>query len=220
VTVEAGSAADPPIHTSAGRAYATIKERIVTLEMAPGSAIRERALAENLCLGRTPVREALKLLEAEQLVMTVPGRGMFVSNVSIMDLQQIAEIRVELESLAARLAVVRATATEIAQLEQYCDLTTGTHELQPSQAIHVDRRLHALFANASHNDYLAREIERFYSLSLRLWHLAFERVHTADLDMTVHSRLVGAMKARNADLAGTLMRDHIHNFQRSIRAAM
>jgi DNA-binding GntR family transcriptional regulator len=105
------------LSTDADKAYQIIKEKIITLELPPGSAIHETALAEELQLGRTPIREALKLLQAEQLVTTVPRRGMFVSSISITDLQQIAEVRMQLEGLAARLAAQRATPEELMALE-------------------------------------------------------------------------------------------------------
>jgi len=206
--------------TSADKAYQTIKEKIITLDMAPGTAIHEVELAGQLQLGRTPVREALKLLQAEKLVTTVPRRGMFVSSIAITDLQEIAEVRVELEGLSARLAAERATDEELAEIGEKGRQADGAADLDPRQAIHLDRRLHTLISAASHNDYLISEVERFYNLSLRLWYVALARVHTADLDMHVHSELFEAIQARDAARAEELMREHIRSFHRSIRAAM
>lgn len=206
--------------TSASKAYDIIKEKIITLEMPPGSAIHEVSLAERLEFGRTPVREALKLLQAEKLVTTVPRRGMFVSSVAITDLQQIAEVRVELEGLSARLAAERATTEDLLQIDASYQEAAAHAGMDPLRAIHLDRRLHSLMAQASHNAYLISEVERFYSLSLRLWHLALARVQTADLDMQVHQHLVEAIQSRDAARAEQLMREHIRSFQRSIRQAM
>ena len=77
---------------------------IVTLELAPGSVIDEAELQEELQMGRTPIREALKRLSLESLVSIVPRRGMFVTNIGINDLQRLLEVRLELETLAVRLA--------------------------------------------------------------------------------------------------------------------
>jgi len=206
--------------TTASRAYDIIKEKIITLEMPPGSPIHEVNLSEELQLGRTPVREALKLLHAEKLVTTIPQRGMFVSSVALTDLQQIAEVRVELEGLSARLAAERATPDEVAEIDALCRQASDQANGEPRQAIQIDRRLHAVIAKASHNEHLMSEVERFYSLSLRLWHLALARIQTADLDMQVHRELLEAITARDPGRAAELMREHIRSFHRSIRAAM
>jgi DNA-binding GntR family transcriptional regulator len=211
---------ETPADTSAARAYEIIKHKIITLEMAPGSAIHESALAEELNLGRTPIREALRLLQSEKLVTTVPRRGMFVSNVSITDLQQIAEVRIQLEGLAARLAAERATPEEIELIEEHCVQAERSPESDPRRVIHTDRRLHLLIAQASHNEYLTSEVDRYYSLSLRLWHLALARVQTADLDVGVHRAVMQAIKARDPERAESLMQEHIRNFHRAIRSAM
>jgi len=220
MTLQAQGLGKEASDTSANRAYEIIKHKIITLEMAPGSAIRESALADELQLGRTPIREALRLLQAEQLVATIPRRGMFVTNVSITDLQQIAEVRIELEGLAARLAAERATPEEVVRLEEHCDEAERSPDKDPRRVIHTDRRLHIWIAEASHNDYLVTEVDRYYTLSLRLWHLALARVQTADLDVSVHRRVTEAIKDRDADRAEALMQEHIRNFHRSIRAAM
>ncbi|MGQ9666501.1 MAG: GntR family transcriptional regulator [Anaerolineae bacterium] len=206
--------------TDADKAYQTIKEKIITLELPPGSAIHETALAEELRLGRTPIREALKLLQAEQLVTTVPRRGMFVSSISITDLQQIAEVRVQLEGLAARLAAQRATAEELAALEEACRQAAEASTRPAHEAIHIDRKLHSLIASAAHNEYLKTEVERFYSLSLRLWYVALTRVRTQDLDIQMHFQVLDAIRSRDAQHAEALMQEHIHNFHKAIRALL
>ncbi len=98
-------------------AYRAIKRKIATLELPPSSLINEQKLVQELGIGRTPVREALHRLALENLVTIVPRRGTFVSNVGITDLQELAEIRQELEGLAARLAVERMDADYLAEME-------------------------------------------------------------------------------------------------------
>jgi len=91
--------------TDAHQAYALIRERIITTQMMPGALIQINDLMAELGLGRTPIREALKLLEVENLVTVSPRRGMFVTDVSVTDLLQVHELRMELEPLCAGLAV-------------------------------------------------------------------------------------------------------------------
>jgi len=206
--------------TDVDKAYAILKDKIVTLEMPPGSAIHETTLAHELNLGRTPIREALKLLQAEQLVVTVPRRGMFVSSVTITDLHQIAEVRTELEGLAARLAAQRASEAEIDMIRSASEHIREALDQVPKEAIYTDRRLHSLIAEASHNTYLSTEVERFYNLSLRLWHLALSRIRTRDLDIQAHYDLIEAIVRHDASDAEEIMREHIRNFHRAIREAI
>src|SRR5260370_5958470 len=93
-------------------AYHRILERIVCLEMPPGSVVNEAHLREELKIGRTPIREALQRLARENLVRSIPHRGTFVTDVNITDLARITEVRVVLESHAARLAAERLSTTD------------------------------------------------------------------------------------------------------------
>src|SRR5438045_9145460 len=93
-------------------AYTRILDRIVSLEMPPGSVVNEARLREELGIGRTPIREALQRLARENLVRSIPHRGTFVTDVNITDLARITEVRTVLESHAARLAEDKITTTD------------------------------------------------------------------------------------------------------------
>jgi DNA-binding GntR family transcriptional regulator len=206
--------------TDAHRAYRLIKDRIISLELAPGDVIQDIALIEQLHLGRTPIREALKLLEAENLVVSVPRRGVFVSHISITDLQQLCEIRVELEGLSARLAAQRSTDDDLGSVRDCSE----QHQLAQTDnvvvRIYADRKMHLALAAATHNRFLDTEIERFYDLSLRLWRLALDHVRAEDVNIASHCDIVSAVVERDADRAESLMREHIRDFQLRIKAAM
>src|SRR5438552_17210365 len=91
-------------------AYQRILERIVRLEMAPGSVVNEARLREELGIGRTPIREALQRLGRENLVRSIPHRGTFVTDLNIPDLAPITEVRVVPEAPPARPAPAERTA--------------------------------------------------------------------------------------------------------------
>src|SRR3954451_15866477 len=91
----------------AERAYLELRDRIVTLSLAPGSALREDELMTELGIGRTPLREAVKRLALENLLSVQPRRGTFVSDVDSSDIVNITEVRAELEGYAAELAAER-----------------------------------------------------------------------------------------------------------------
>src|SRR5579875_4223244 len=100
----------------ADRAYDELRDRIVTLRIAPGEPIDEDAIGEELGMGRTPVREAIKRLALENLVTVFPRRGTFASEINITDLAHISDVRVQLESHAAFRAAQRLTDALRAEL--------------------------------------------------------------------------------------------------------
>src|SRR4029077_11981955 len=87
-----------PVESLADKAYHAIRRLIVSLELAPGAVIDERSLIEQLGIGRTPVREALRRLAEERLVEVYPRRGMFVTGVDIRQLAPIFQGRESLEA--------------------------------------------------------------------------------------------------------------------------
>ena len=207
--------------TDTTRAYQQIKQKIISLELAPGAVIHDAELIRELGVGRTPIREALKLLEAERLVVTVPRRGIFVTHVSITDLQQITEVRMELEGLAARLAARRATADELEQLKTLAKTAADGNGLDDTATrLARDRELHQRLAAAAHNQFLEVEIERFYAVSTRLWYLTIERLPASEVDILAHQQIVEALEQRDELRAESLIREHIRDFQRTVKQAM
>ena len=98
---------------------------IVSLELAPGSAIKEPELTARLGIGRTPVREALRRLALERLVEVYPRRGMFVTTVDVRDLARLCEVRAVLEPEAARLAAERATRADLEEINALLEELAG-----------------------------------------------------------------------------------------------
>ena len=93
----------------ADRAYVELRDRLVTLRIAPGAPIDEDLLGRELEMGRTPVREAIKRLALENLVTVFPRRGTFASEINITDLAHISDVRTQLEGHAAYRAAQRIT---------------------------------------------------------------------------------------------------------------
>src|SRR5215218_228432 len=91
----------------AERAYVQLRDRIVTLRLAPGTMLREDELMSELGIGRTPLREAIKRLALENLVAVQPRSGTYVTSVDAADIVHISEVRAELEAQAADLAARR-----------------------------------------------------------------------------------------------------------------
>ncbi|MEW5960849.1 MAG: GntR family transcriptional regulator [Chloroflexota bacterium] len=204
--------------TDADRAYHQLKERIITVKMPPGSIIHETELMAELRLGRTPIREALKRLQTENLVVVAPRRGLFVADITITDLQQIFEVRVEIESLCARLATQRFTPEHLAEMrELVAEYRAGDKE-NIRFVLDLDRRMHSLLARATGNKFLYDEFELFYNLSIRIWHLAINRIESKDIDLEAHLDILAAIEAGDSCRAEQRMREHIQHFHQTIKS--
>lgn len=203
----------------AEHAYEEMRDRIVTLQLPPGTVLREDELMSEMGIGRTPLREAVKRLALERLVEVQPRRGTFVSAVEAADIQNVTEVRAELEAYAAELAAVRldpeARATAKALRDEVEHLTSpDQHEL-----MRFDERIHRFTWDAAHNPFLAQTLERYFTHSLRIWYLVLDRVPALDHAVHDQTQLLEAILDRNPDHARTIMREHVLAFQREILAA-
>jgi DNA-binding GntR family transcriptional regulator len=123
----------------ADRAYRELRDRLVTLRIAPGAPIDEDLIGRELKMGRTPVREAIKRLALENLVTVFPRRGTFASEINITDLAHISDVRAQLESHAAYRAAERITDAQREELaalldELHASRGTDDAEAPPSGA--------------------------------------------------------------------------------------
>lgn len=203
--------------TNAEKAYTQIKGKIITAEMPPGSVINEAQLMEEFALGRTPIREAIKQLQSENLVMVTPRKGMFVADIAVTDLLQIFEVRVELESFATRLAAERITESELLDLQKLAKSYREVDIADKDTLIKLDSEFHALLANATHNKFLIKEIEYYYNLSLRIWYIALNYAKPDDIDVDAHIEILEAIQARDAEKAEQRMKKHIQDFHKTIK---
>jgi DNA-binding GntR family transcriptional regulator len=202
------------------KAYLAIRERIVSLELRPGAVINERALVESLGIGRTPVREALRRLAQEQLVEVYPRRGMFVTTVEIRDLASLCEVRTVLESHGARLAAERASEAdrqELAGLVAELDRDEA-HDQRALMAF--DRRIHQAIYRCAHNEFLARTLEEYYVLALRIWHLALDQASGLEAAVQEHRPLLEAIRTGSGDDAAEIMRRHVDDFEQAMRRVL
>jgi DNA-binding GntR family transcriptional regulator len=204
------------------RAYFAIRELIVTLDLAPGAVVSERDLMQRLELGRTPVREALRDLARDGLVEVFPRRGIFVSTVDVGDIAGLSEVRLVLETHAARLAAERSTPADHAQTTALLEeLEHTAAQPQERALIELDQRIHRHVYHAAHNTFAEATLNEYYVLALRIWFLALDRV--ADrLDRSVHEHrtLLEAIRDRDPERAESAMRAHILSFDAAIRAVL
>lgn len=206
-----------------GIAYRQIKDKIITLALPPASVIDEASLATELAIGLTPVRQALRRLAFENFVVILPRRGTIVADLNPSDLHKIFEMRVELETLAARLAAERATEEQIRGMDQL-----SAEALLPCQAQHnqselnlhlldLDHRMHSLLSQAAHNEFLEETLEWLYGHILRLWNASIHRVTDLQVAMIEHRTIFEAVRDGDAEAAATQMRRHVQRFQQAFQ---
>ena len=206
----------------ADRAYVAIRDQLIMLEIRPGEPIDDDELARSLGVGRTPVREALKRLEGDRLVVTYPRRGTFATGMDITDLAHISEIRVQLEPLAARRAAEHAVRHVRDELDQ---LAVRIEELDVSRVdrdelMRWDLVVHRSIYRAAGNPHLEDVLVRYDNLATRIFCLFLDRLPTVDEHVGEHIGLLRAIAAGDADRAEELAREHVVGFERAIRAVL
>ena len=214
-------ARNPARELLADRAYDALRDRIVTLQIAPGAPIDEDMIGDQLGMGRTPVREAIKRLALENLVTVFPRRGTFASEINITDLAHISEVRVQLEGQAAYRASQRLTAEgreELRGLLAELDVVerSGDHEALMA----IDAAVHRFVHRAAGNPYLEETLSRYFNLSLRIWYLALDRLPHIGARVHEHRVVLEAILAGEPDRARLVMAEHVETFEREIRSVL
>lgn len=201
------------------RAYAALRDRLISLQIPPGSPIDEDGLTRELGVGRTPVREAVRRLVLEGLVVVYPRRGTFASTIDITSLSDITDVRSQLEPHAAARAAALADA---ADRQEAAELVAELERAAASQRslIELDARVHRFVHRCSRNPYLARDLDRYLNMSLRIWHLTFDRLPPLDDPVREHRVLLEAIGRGDAEAARAIALEHVLDFARKMRAAL
>jgi DNA-binding GntR family transcriptional regulator len=202
-------------------AYLTLRHRIVTLEMPPGSPIAEDDVMHELGVSRTPIREAIIRLAKDGLVTVVPRRQTLVSEIRIGHLAEISEVRAELEGFAAGLAAERFAPEDAGELTDLLDELDQLERLgDRATLIELDRKVHDFVYRTCRNAFLTADGSRYYYLSLRIWFLVLDRVARLDEAVREHRELLLAIEAGNPVAASEVARRHVTAFEEAIRQVL
>ena len=210
-----------PRELLADRAYEQLRDRIVTLRISPGAPIDEDAIGQELEMGRTPVREAIKRLALENLVTVFPRRGTFASEINITDLAHISDVRGVLEGHAAFRAAERITRPQrdtLAELLVELGRSEGSDDTEALMAL--DAQVHRFIYRCAANPYMEETLGRYFNLSMRIWHLVIDRLPLLFASVHEHDDLLRAIAAGEAERARDIVADHIATFEREIRAVL
>ena len=205
----------------ADRAYIELRDRIVTLAIRPGEPIDEDRIGDELGIGRTPVREAIKRLALENLVVVYPRRGTFATEINISDLAHISDVRRELEGHAAFRAAQRLTPGQRVELDLLLaelEHARATEDL--AGLMELDTRVHRFIYRAAANPYLEQTLDRYFNLSLRIWYLVLDRLPELAARVHEHDDMLRAIRDGEDARARAIVAEHIETFERGIRGAL
>lgn len=187
-----------------------IKQRILNGTYGPGERLRQEAVAGEFGVSRTPLREALRMLEREGLVILRPGRGAEVVSGDVGTLLQAYRVREVLDGLAARNLALRHTGETLGTLQAIIDRQRLTLDpWQPEEYAPLNVEFHGTIFQAADNEYLARQTSVLHMTAnvfvpYRL--LDAGRVRKA---ITEHQRILDSIRTGQADAAEAAARDHI-----------
>jgi len=201
-----------PVRMSAKeRALSQIQRWIIDGTLQPGEKLVDAELAEALGVSRTPVREALQLLEVQGLVEMHPGRDTRVKTIEKEDIQKLYATLAALHSLAAETAAEYFTAEQIEQLKGLnAEFAAAIENGQPYQAMELDEQFHNLIVDASDNSYVAS-----FSASLQIHIRRFKYVFLAQpvsatsASVEEHARIIQALENKDGALASSVMKQNL-----------
>lgn len=206
----------------ADQAYIALRDQLIMLEIPPLAPIDDEGLSARLGLGRTPVREALKRLETERLVISYPRRGTFATAVDISDLTDVCEIRLALEPLAARRAALAASSARRDELRALADRIRVLDSAQSARTelMRWDVSVHRSIYRAAGNPYLEDTLTRYYNLATRIHCMFLDRLDHVAGHVDEHCELLYAIADGDAERAESVCRQHVEGFEKAIRAVL
>lgn len=193
-------------------AVQAIRDMIVSGELPAGERVPERVITERLGISRTPLREALKVLEVEGLVQISPNRGAMVVKLSLGDVEAVIEMLIGLELNAAELACVRASDEEIARAEElHHEMASAYRRGALIEYFNINQQIHEQIFVCAHNAALLR-VYRAESARIRRFRFVSNREATRwPRAVQEHEQILDALKQREGAILREVLRAHHWN---------
>lgn len=195
-----------------------LKTAIITGKLAPGERLSEEKLTSSLNVGRVPLREALRRLEAEGYVTFLSNQEMAVSKPTMEDLQEYYTIASVLEGLAARLAVERAQPEELSRLRELHQLLREAYQKRDlSRYYEANSNFHHFIAEIARNERLYRLIEQMRQEIQKTRIFSLHLPQRLDYSMREHDQILDAFLKKNPELAEATMVKHLQNQMEALK---
>jgi DNA-binding GntR family transcriptional regulator len=196
--------------------YEFLKERIVNGTYTPGEKLNERDLARLVNVSRTPVREALRVLEHEGFVTNVAKKGVSVKKYSIEELDTLHRMLIRLESLAVEMAAPRLSERDIATLESMTNrLQSLASKKRYIEYLTLNFEFHLFFAKVSGSKELYDAIAALRKRVFRFYHAHIMLAHDPDRYVQFHREIIDALKKKNRARPEKIMEKHIEHARKS-----
>ena len=197
--------------------FNTLRQAILKGELKPGERLMEIALAERLGVSRTPIREAMRKLELEGLVVMIPRRGAQVANITEKDLNDVLEVRIALENMATEKACTRMTEEEMGKLwlaaKEFERMISDGNLVRLAEA---DVAFHEIIYRASDNKRLNQVLNNLREQMYRYRVEYLKEEETRNLLVKEHEELTRAIRARDVAKAQEISFQHLENQRKAI----
>jgi len=197
--------------------FNSIRGAIISGVLKPGERLMEVQLAEKMGVSRTPIREAIRKLELEGLVVMIARKGAYVADLSIKNITDVLEVRAVLEGLASGLAALRMTEEEIKDLEltaRHFEQAMNSNDVEG--VIQTDIEFHEKIFKATRNEKLLQltnslmeQVQRFRVMYLN------KAIKSTNL-IKEHYKIAEAISKRNREMAENISKIHIQNAEKDM----
>jgi DNA-binding GntR family transcriptional regulator len=195
------------------RVVSALRDAIIAGRLKPGERIRERELVSLLGVSRSPLREAIRILETEGFITSLAHRGARVSEVSAVDLHDMLDVRIMLESFAARLFIERLDEAALRAMEEQVERSRAPgYRVDLQENFDLGLEFHDLLVGACGNRKVVQMHENLKRHQTRYQHFAFARLGRDLRALDEHAEMVTMLRARDLGAVERLMRAHLLRF--------
>lgn len=192
--------------------FNTLRQAILKGELTPGERLMEIQLADRLGVSRTPIREAIRKLELEGLVLMIPRKGAEVAKISEKSLRDVLEVRRSLEELAIELACQRMSEDEVTQLEEaQVNFRQAVESKDVMKIAETDEHYHDIIYFGTGN---SRLVQILNNLREQMYRYRLEYIKDEDKRQVLlveHDNILKAVRSRHVAEAKAAIREHIDN---------
>jgi DNA-binding GntR family transcriptional regulator len=192
--------------------YENLKKRIINHQLKPGEPLNESVLTKELGISKTPIREALQQLEKEGFIENIPGKGSFVSRISIQDIREIFEIREILECEVVKRAAMKSDPDKIGGIRKKFE-TESNGDKNSRDQFKAGDRIHTFIFESFGNKRLLEYYKRLQEHIIRMRLYFFNQLHQerSGQSFKEHLEIMDALIAQDPPRAEKAMRDHLRN---------
>jgi DNA-binding GntR family transcriptional regulator len=200
----------PPLHLSlAGQAVDVLRELVLTGDIPPGARVNEVELAQRLGISRGPLREAIRHLASEGLLVLAPHRGASVPTSDAADVRALFELRTALECAAAELAASRRSEADVVRLRAVCDESRRAYSAGERFPYRLDLAFHQALLDAARSPRIAEQVRLVQQRVVLLRSGLRDDPPHQHASLDDHDALVAAIAGADPSRASDVMRKHL-----------